>query len=86
MNIKGENDELLPVDDPIPGKDQQKQHKAGVGDYLPKVSEGLAQVGSLHFPGTFGFTKEQQHRKEHQKYAQRGHAKDVFHTHALMYP
>ena len=81
VNIKRQRNELLPIDDPVAGKDQQEEHEAGIGSDGPEVSSGLRETGSLNFLGAARLTEEQQDAQEHQEHAQRCHTKDILHAH-----
>ena len=86
MNIERQNDELLPVDDPVTGKDKQKKHEAPVGYDSPKIFQRFPQTGSLNLAGSPGFAEEDQYCEEHQENAQRRNPKDVLDAYALMDP
>src|SRR5271157_4775791 len=85
VNVKRESDELLPIDDPVAGEDQQEQHEAWIGNNGPEISGGLRETSGFNFIGAARFPEEQQDAKEHQEDAQGSHAKDIFHLHTLVY-
>ncbi len=86
VNIKRQNQVLLPEHDPISGKDQQEQNKAAVAEHGEKVASYLAEAGLGFVAGLPGVAVKDQHDEEHQKHAERGQAEDVFHPHAMVYP
>src|SRR5579871_1994582 len=86
MHVHRKNDELLPVNDPIAGKDQQKKHEPGVGEHCAKVFCGLTQAGSLDFTRAAGFTEENQHGEEHSEHAYRRDAENILDAHVAMDP
>src|SRR5256885_1746919 len=80
VNVAGQRSVLLPENNPIAGKNKQKEHEAWIRSDGQKISRGLHQAGRRVVHGGFGLAKEQQHDEEHQKDAESRDTKDIFQT------
>ena len=47
MNVERQNDKFLPINDPVSGKDHQKEHETRVGDDGEEVFRRLSQACGL---------------------------------------
>ncbi len=80
VNVEGQGNVLLPVDDPESRKNYQEKHEARVGDDGEKISRGGGDAGRRSVGGFFRFAKKKQDAEEHQQHAERGDAKNIFDT------
>ena len=58
VHVNRQGDEFLPVNHPIAGEDQQKQHEARVGKDRPEIARSLRHARSLNFFRTAGLAEE----------------------------
>ena len=65
MNVQRQDDEFLPVDNPISRKNQKKKHEARVGEDSYEIFCCLAQADGLRLTRALRLFKEQQHGEEH---------------------
>ena len=83
VNVERQDDEFLPVDDPVSRKNEKKQHEARVGEHGPKILCGLRQADG-RLIGAAGFLEKQQHAEEHGKHAEGSDAENVLHAHVAV--
>src|ERR1700684_3831421 len=77
VDVAGQADVLLPVDDPIAGEDQQEEHEAGIAEHDEKIAERARDGGGGLVGGALWFAEEKKDEEEHREDAERGGAGDA---------
>src|SRR6266851_6603705 len=86
VNVAWEGDVLLPENDPVTGKNQQKQHEFGVGQNSEEIAQRFGNAGRGAVAGALGLAEEEENREEHGEDAEGSNAKYVFDAEMTMSP
>src|SRR6266571_6911598 len=77
VDVAWEGNVLLPENDPVTGKNQQKQHEFGVGQNGQEIAQRFGNAGRGAVAGALGLAEEEENREEHSEDAEGGNAKYV---------
>ena len=86
MNVDGQGDEFLPIDNPVAGKNQKKQHELGIDEHFSEIAKRFGKAGSLFFVGALRLLEKKEHGEKHEEDADGRNAEDVFDAHVFVHP